>query len=235
VKIIVWGLFFTAVAARAQLPLLHSRFQLAEPGAWADYSLSGVNSSGLNAFYLAAVGEETLEGKRHLWCEWTTAAGGDSNTVKLLIPADSVFNLKVKRLIVKQAGQQALEIPFGGLVLESLMGQQSALGIDLEDMPSSIEKATRAGLRIEDLGKSTRKIAGKTVETNHFRLTEKNGQVIDLWLSPTVPFFSLVRLSGAGLEVNLSDWGNTGALSRIGEDYRSLDLKNIMEGLRQLK
>ena len=59
--------------------------------------------------------------------------------------------------------------------------------------------------------------------------------MIDLWLSPTVPFFSLVRLSGAGLEVNLTDWGNTGAVSRIGEDYRSLDLKSIMEGLRQLK
>ena len=217
------------------MPFLYSRFQLAEPGTWANYSLSGVNSSGLTAFYLGAVGEETLEGKRHLWYEWTTVAGRDSNTVKLLVPADSVFNLKVKRMIVKQAGQEALEIPFGGLVLESLMGQQSAPGIDLKDMASTIEKATEAGLRIENQGKSTQKIASKTMETNHFRLTKENGQVIDLWLSPTVPFFSLFRLSGAGLEVNLSDWGKTGAVSRIGEDYRSLDLKHIMEGLRQLK
>jgi len=189
----------------------------------------------LSALYLGVVGEQSVEGKRHLWYEWTSVTGGDSSTVKLLVPADTVLNLKAKRMIIKSPGREAMEIPFGGLALESLMGQQSGLGIDLEDLASTIEKEAGTGRKIEVLEKSAQRIAGKPLETEHLRLTDLNGRVIELWLSDRVPFFSLVRLAAEELEVNLNDWGNTGALSRIGENYRSVDLKGLLEGLRQQK
>jgi len=223
----------TAAAVQAQLPLLHSRFHLAEPGTWARYSLSGAKSQGLKDLYLGVVGEQAVKGKRHLWFEWTTVAGPDTSTVKLLLPADSLLSLKARRVIVKQGGSQAMEIPFGGLVLESLMGQQSALGIDLEDMPSALEKALETGHQIETLGTSTATVAGKSIETDHLRLTDRNGRAVELWLSSAVPFFSIVRLTAEGLQVQLADWGGSGAVSRIGEDHRSLDLKSIIKGLRQ--
>ena len=189
----------------------------------------------MSALYLGVVGEQGVEGKRHLWYEWTSVSGGDSSTVKLLVPADTVLNLKAKRMIIKSPGREAMEIPFGGLALESLMGQQSGMGIDLENLASTIEKEAGTGRKFEVLEKSTQRIAGKRVETEHLRLTDLNGRVIELWLSDRVPFFSLVRITAEGLEVNLNDWGNTGALSRIGENYRSLNLKGLLEGLRQLK
>lgn len=213
--------------------MVHSRFQLAGPGAWAAYSLSGANSLGISQLYLAVVGQDSLEGKLHFWYEWTTVVRGDTQSVKLLVSADSVFSLKARRMIVKQAGRQAVELPFGGLDLEALMGQQSALGIDPEDLASAVEKAGKTGRKVEDLGSEARTVAGRRLEARRLRVTEKDGREVGLWLSPRVPFFSLVRLESPGLEVDLTGWGTAGAVERIGQDFRPLDLKGLMEGLRQ--
>jgi hypothetical protein len=187
----------------------------------------------LSDVYLGVAGEETVEGKKHLWYEWTSVARGDSTTVKLLLPSDSLFNPDVKRMIVKLSGQEAMEVPFGNMVLESLLGGQSSLGIDLGSMAGVAENAMKTGHSIENLGKAAVKIGGRTLETEHLRLAEKNGQFVEIWLSSKVPFFSLVKLVGDGLEVSLAGWGDSGAVDRIGENYRALNLKSLMDSFRK--
>ncbi|MEA2063747.1 MAG: hypothetical protein U9P14_08635 [Gemmatimonadota bacterium] len=227
----VCALVVSGMTAIAQLPLLHSHFRTAEVGAWARYELSGEKSGGLSSLYIGVVGEETTGGRHHLWYEWTTAGRKDTSTVKMLLPADSAA-LEVSRMIIKQGSAQAYEMPFAGLALKAVIGQQAGLGIDLNDLASSAERAQRQGVKVETLEQAMQEIAGRHLETRHLHITQKDGQAVDLWLADEVPFFSLVRLRARGLEVNITGWDRTGASSRIGENYRSLDLKGMFKGLK---
>ena len=232
-KIVICAIVLSAGSAGAQLQVLQEYFTPAKPGAWARYTSSGSNSGGMSEVYLSVAGEETVQGSRHLWYQWISLARGDSTIVKMLLPADSVFKPDVKKMIVKMPGQEAMELPFGNMVLESLLGDRSVTGIDLGSMSGIAEKAVKTGYNIENLGTGKINVGAQKLEAEHLRLTQKDGRVVDIWLSPEVPLFSLVKLVDQGLEVNLAGWGNTGAEDIIGENYRALNLKSLMDSFRK--
>ncbi|MFC1614406.1 hypothetical protein ACFL5K_03840 [Gemmatimonadota bacterium] len=92
---ILFSLFFFQPAGAQRL--LHPP----EVGTWGRYKLNGGIFFGKSELYLAVVKEDFIEGKRHLWYEFTAIGDEDTTTMRILVLASPVLDLKALKTVIK--------------------------------------------------------------------------------------------------------------------------------------
>ena len=200
--------FVFAQLANAQLgkgagPKFHGEFKPVV-GGWSEYQMT-TKSEGSTKMKIAIVGKE---GDAY-WYE-TVMEGGKQgkSVVKTLVSGDPGDSKNVKRMIVKQGNDPAMEMPVD-------MMQQSAKG------------QGQSG-KIIDKGTETIKVPAGTFKTQHSQYQDAEG-VVDTWVYKDVSPYGMIKSVSKDTEVVLIGYG-TGAKTQITETPQKFEMPQMPEG-----
>ncbi len=198
-------------------------------GAWSSYKVSGKSMDRPKMFRLAVVGKEQFEGAPHIWLELTVAGqNGDSLTAMGLYPAGESLGLTAKKVVLKMGDSEAQEVPAGLVSLGTTLATRFGLGIDLDELVASIREGTRKGISSKEQAEESLALKGGILSTRRMLVEDAKGRQVSLWLSREAPLFSFVKAIHEARTLELETWGASGAVSRIGKNYNSFDLKDIL-------
>lgn len=134
------------------------------------------------AFAMAVVGKETVEGQDAYWLEWRM----DSQRGKILMKQLMLVqpgNTAVKRMIVQTPGRPPMEMPIGMM----------AMGMQHEHQMESQAGGHGMG---EMVGSQTVTVPAGSFDAQHFRSTD-NGRIADVWASAKVSPYGLVKMTSS--------------------------------------
>jgi hypothetical protein len=134
------------------------------------------------AFAMAVVGKETVEGQDAYWLEWRM----DSQRGKILMKQLMLVqpgNTAVKRMIVQTPGRPPMEMPVG------MMG----MGMQHEHEMESHAGGHGMG---EMVGSESVTVPAGTFDAQHFRSTD-TGRTADVWASAKVSPYGLVKMTSS--------------------------------------
>ena len=201
---IVLTLVFVQLA-QAQLgkgggPSFHGDFKPVV-GGWSEYQMT-TKSEGSTKMKIAIVGKE---GDSY-WYE-TVMEGGrqGGNIVKMLVSGDPGDTKNVKRMIVKQGNEPAMEMPVE-------MMQQSSKG----QVPSG---------KVIDKGTETIKVPAGTFKTQHSQYQDAEG-VVDTWMYKDVSPYGMIKSVSKDTEMVLLGYG-TGAKTQITETPQKFEMPQM--------
>jgi hypothetical protein len=220
----------SAFAQFSAVPALPGKLSLPGVGAWASYiQKTGAEQASIN---FAVVGEEQVGGKRCLWYEFTRERNSNLSVVKILLPADEGSKGEIKRMIVKDGDDPAVEVPLDLFPSSGTLDNAGEFAFDPNNLDQARDEVAGKGGRLEKLGEETITVHGKPLKCEHLKASDSEGGQAELWFCDEVPFFSLIRMRGSSFTLDLDDWGDTGAKTRITETPRKLDLKGMLDGLK---
>lgn len=198
-------------------------------GAWSSYKVSGKSMETPKRFRLAVVGMEQFEGAPHVWLELTVVGqDGDSLTAMGLYPAGESLGLTAKKVVLKLGASEAQEVPAGLVSLGTTLATRFGLGIDLDELVASIREGTQKGISSKEQAEESLALKGGILSTRKMLVEDAKGRQVNLWLSREAPLFSFVKAIHEARTLELETWGVGGAVSRIGKNYNSFDLKNML-------
>ena len=142
------------------------------------------------------------------WYE-TVMEGGrqGGNIVKMLVSGDPGDTKNVKRMIVKQGNEPAMEMPVE-------MMQQSSKG----QAPSG---------KVIDKGTETIKVPAGTFKTQHSQYQDAEG-VVDTWMYKDVSPYGMIKSVSKDTEMVLIGYG-TGAKTQITETPQKFEMPQMPE------
>lgn len=205
------------------LPWVEGGLGAMKIGSWASYISTTDNKTSNMRF--ALVGEEKVEGKRGIWYEVNMQEQKEKGTtIKMLMCPENESEWKVSRMIVQQEGEKAMELPSGMFNTSKSM---------LKQIPLDSENGSGKGELVE-LDAETLSVNGKSLDCRHYKAVSAEGESSEVWVSRDVPVFSLVRVQSKDTKMELQEWGDSGAESRVTGEPESMmgGFKGMLKGMR---
>ncbi len=201
-------LFCFQTATSAQGPMMGSPRLKGEfkpvLGAWAQYRLKGGDMPS-STMKIAIVGKEGS----YYWYETITEQGGETTIAKMLVSGDPGNSKAVKRFIVKNGGEPAMEMPV----------TESAKPAGPREAPCTMV----------DKGNETVSVPAGTFRARHLQFTCGNERG-DTWASEKVPPYGIVKSTTRGMEMILTGYG-MGAKTAITETPRKFTMPPMPKGM----
>lgn len=182
-------------------------------GQFAEYRISIPQMGGPVDMRLAIVGTEDVGGASFQWHEIMMDTPQGLMIIQMLVPGFPYESSDVVKMIMKGAGQPAMEMP---PTMMAMIQQQGANNF-AADIVKSCETA-------EKIGDESITVPAGSFNTEHYRITTP--ERAEAWISAAVPF-GIVKMNGPeGLSMELLSHGKD-ALSSITETPQK------MPGLRE--
>jgi hypothetical protein len=185
-------------------------------GQWAEYRMDTKDDETMT-MRISIVGKED----EAYWYE-TQMTGPDGRTMinKMLVAGDPEDMGNVKRMIMKPAGEQAIEMPVQMLNVMDGMGM-AGMEAEEEEVPEPVK---------EDLGVESVTVPAGTFKAHHWRFTS-GADVFEAWVREDVGPYGVVRSVANGAEMVLVAHGDK-AVSQITEEPRKLPMGGGMGSMR---
>jgi len=184
-------------------PSFHGEFKPVV-GGWSEYQVTTKGSSP-SKMKMAIVGKE---GDAY-WYETVMEGGREGRTImKMLVSGNPEDQKNVKRIIVKQGNEPAMEMPV------QMMGQAS--------------KAQESRGKVIDKGTETIKVPAGTFKTQHTQYQDAEG-VVDTWVYKDVSPYGMIKSLSKDTEMVLIGYG-TGAKTQITETPQKFEMPQMPEG-----
>jgi len=181
-------------------PSFHGEFKPVV-GGWSEYQVT-VKGEQSSKMKMAIVGKE---GDAY-WYETVIEGGREGRTVmKMLVSGNPEDQKNIKRMIVKQGNEPAMEMPV------MMMGQQS--------------KGQEAKGKIIDKGAETIKVPAGTFKTQHTQYQDAEG-VVDTWVYKDVSPYGMIKSQSKDHEMVLIGYG-TGAKTLITETPQKFEMPQM--------
>ena len=173
-------------------------------GGWSEYQMSS-EREGTTKIKVAIVGKEGND----YWYETVMDGGKQGYTImKMLVSGNPEDQKNIKRMIVKQGNEPAMEMPVQ-------MMQQSS-------------KAQGQSGKVIDKGTETIKVPAGTFKTQHTQYQDAEG-VVDTWMYKDVSPYGMIKSQSKGTEMVLIGYG-TGAKTLITETPQKFEMPQMPEG-----
>ncbi|MEN6446139.1 MAG: hypothetical protein ABFD70_00160 [Syntrophaceae bacterium] len=172
-------------------------------GGWAEYRMTPQKEAPTR-MKVAIVGKE---GQAY-WYETQLNAGGKIVT-KVLVSGDPKDQKNVKRMIMKQGSEPAMEMP--------VMSQGTPV------------KAQRPEGKVIDKGMEKITVPAGTFTARHVQY-QQGKDVVDTWVSDKVSPYGMVKTKSKDMEMVLLGYG-TGAKSLITEKPRKFQMPKMPQGM----
>jgi hypothetical protein len=201
--LLVLGLTQTANAQFGQSsgPSFHGEFKPVV-GGWSEYQVTTKGSSP-SKMKVAVVGKE---GDAY-WYETVMEGGREKRTImKMLVSGNPEDQKNIKRMIVKQGNDPAMEMPVQ-------MMQQSSKGQGQKG-------------KIIDKGAETIKVPAGTFKTQHMQYQDV--ETMDTWVYKDVSPYGMIKSQSKDMEMVLLGYG-TGAKTQITETPQKFEMPQIPE------
>ncbi|MCE5272223.1 hypothetical protein LLH00_13175 [bacterium] len=235
-KSILCILTFLALAAGqstlAQAANLDLKSMLRPPvvGAWSSYAVIVKGEDKPRRFRVSAVGREQFEGAPHLWLELTVIGNdGDSLTAMGLFPAGEFLGLKAKKVVLKLGKSEAQEVPAGLASLGTMLATRFGLGLDLDDLTASIREGAQNGISATEQAPERLDLKQGALDTRRLLVQDPKGREVTIWLSDRAPLFGFAQAVHEARRLELTAWGASGAVSRIGSRYHPFNLQGMFD------
>ena len=201
--LLVLGLTQTANAQFGQSsgPSFHGEFKPVV-GGWSEYQVTTKGSSP-SKMKVAVVGKE---GDAY-WYETVMEGGREKRTImKMLVSGNPEDQKNIKRMIVKQGNDPAMEMPVQ-------MMQQSSKGQGQKG-------------KIIDKGAETIKVPAGTFKTQHMQY--QGVETMDTWVYKDVSPYGMIKSQSKDMEMVLLGYG-TGAKTQITETPQKFEMPQVPE------
>jgi len=201
--LLVLGLTQTANAQFGQSsgPSFHGEFKPVV-GGWSEYQVTTKGSSP-SKMKVAVVGKE---GDAY-WYETVMEGGREKRTImKMLVSGNPEDQKNIKRMIVKQGNDPAMEMPVQ-------MMQQSSKGQGQKG-------------KIIDKGAETIKVPAGTFKTQHMQYQDV--ETMDTWVYKDVSPYGMIKSQSKDMEMVLLGYG-TGAKTQITETPQKFEMPQVPE------
>jgi hypothetical protein len=173
-------------------------------GGWSEYQVT-LKGNPPTKMKVAVVGKE---GDAY-WYETVMEGGGEGRMImKILVSGDPENQKNIKRMIVKQENEPAMEMP-------------------VEMMQPSSKSQAPSG-KVVDKGTETIKVPAGTFKTQHTQYQDASG-VADAWIYKDVAPYGLIKSASKDSEMVLIGHG-TGAKTQITETPQKFEMPQIPEG-----
>ena len=202
--------FAISVYAMPTLPTMVDTDKI-KVGAWVKYLQSSGKAK--MTIWIGAVGEQTINGKRYVWMEMHNTIKNQKIISKMLMRYSLMKNItEIKRIIFKQDGKPAMELPPEMVTMAGSM-----------ITPVSPTKGKKS--KIEDLGTQTINVPAGTFHTKHIKVIEidKPSNYLEVWQSDKVPLGIVKVRTSEGYLLTLLDYGSN-ARSAIIEKPKMLNI-----------
>ena len=127
--------------------------------------------------------------------------------MKMLVSGNPEDQKNIKRIIIKQGNEPAMEMPVG------MMGQQS--------------KGQEAKGKVIDKGTETIKVPAGTFKTQHMQYQDL--ETVDTWIYKDVSPYGMIKSVSKDTEMVLIGYG-TGAKTQITETPQKFEMPQMPEG-----
>lgn len=172
-------------------------------GGWSEYQIT-TKREGSMKMKVAIVGKE---GDAY-WYETVMEGGREGRTImKMLVSGNPEDQKNIKRMIVKQGNEPAMEMP-------------------VEMMQQSPKGQAQSG-KVIDKGTETIKVPAGTFKTQHSQYQDAEG-VVDTWMYKDVSPYGLIKSVSKDTEMVLIGYG-TGAKTQITETPQKFEMPQIPE------
>ncbi len=143
---------------------------------------------GTSEMQIAIVGQETVNGKTGYWLEMTmdNPRAGGTMYAKYLYVLDA-GKMQILRMVVQPPGRSPIEMPVGGMG-GGMMGNR-------QPQPQAADISKEA----QDLGSESVTVPAGTFTAEHY----KSGDGADVWVSPKVSPWGLVKLTSTNSNMTL--------------------------------
>jgi len=170
-------------------------------GGWSEYQITS-KREGTTKMKIAVVGKE---GDAY-WYETVMEGGKHGRTImKMLVSGNPEDQKNIKRMIVKQGNEPAMEMPVQ-------MMQQSPKG------------QGQSG-KVIDKGTETIKVPAGTFKTQHSQYQDAEG-VVDTWMYKDVSPYGMIKSQSKDMEMVLTAHG-TGAKTQITETPQKFEMPQM--------
>lgn len=170
-------------------------------GGWSEYQIT-TKGEGSMKMKVAVVGKE---GDAY-WYETVMEGGKQGRTImKMLVSGNPEDQKNIKRMIVKQGNEPAMEMPV------QMMGQSP--------------KAQGQTGKVIDKGTETIKVPAGTFKTQHSQYQDAEG-VVDTWVYKDVSPYGMVKSVSKDTEMVLFGYG-TGAKTQITETLQKFEMPQM--------
>ena len=181
-------------------PSFHGEFKPVV-GGWSEYQVTAKGEQP-SKMKMAIVGKE---GDAY-WYETVMEGGREGRTImKMLVSGNPEDQKNIKRMIMKQGNEPAMEMPVG------MMGQQS--------------KGQEAKGKVIDKGTETIKVPAGTFKTQHSQYQDAEG-VVDTWVYKDVSPYGMIKSQSKDHEMVLIGYG-TGAKTLITETPQKFEMPQM--------
>jgi len=183
-------------------PSFHGEFKPVL-GGWSEYQVTAKGEQP-SKMKIAIVGKE---GDAY-WYETVMEGGREGRTImKMLVSGNPEDQKNVKRMIVKQGNEPAMEMPV------QMMGQAS--------------KAQESRGKVIDKGTETIKVPAGTFKTQHMQYQDV--ETVDTWVYKDVSPYGMIKSQSKDFEMVLLGYG-TGAKTLITETPQKFEMPQMPEG-----
>jgi hypothetical protein len=184
-------------------PSFHGEFKPVV-GGWSEYQVTAKGEQP-SKMKMAIVGKE---GDAY-WYETVMEGGREGRTImKMLVSGNPEDQKNIKRMIVKQGNEPAMEMP-------------------VEMMQQSSKSQGQPG-KVIDKGTETIKVPAGTFKTQHSQYQDAEG-VVDTWMYKDVSPYGMIKSVSKDTEMVLIGYG-TGAKTQITETPQKFEMPQMPEG-----
>ena len=196
-------------------------------GSWAEYESISHEKETMKIRY-SVVGEEIVDGVVHSWVEWTVRGDDEEpSTIKILINSKLSEAGVPEKVIVKQGDKAPIDLP------TALVKAGAWLSDFGEFLPGDLFSKSEHddGTRLEPVEDKQVNIETESGEmnTHYLRFVSEKDENLELWLNEDIPFVALAKVRSDDYQLNLKDYGKSGAVSRIGADEATKSIGDLIK------
>jgi hypothetical protein len=170
-------------------------------GGWSEYQMTAKGSTPTK-MKVAVVGKE---GDAY-WYETVMEGGREKRTImKMLVSGNPEDQNNIKRMIIKQGNEPAMEMP-------------------VQMMQQSSKDRGQSG-KVIDKGTETIKVPAGTFKTQHSQYQDAEG-VVDTWMYKDVSPYGMIKSQSKDMEMVLLGYG-TGAKTQITETPQKFEMPQM--------
>ena len=211
-----------ALSVSAQIPMtrmpdMPTEFKIPRVGSWSRYRSINSEEGDTTIFKYSLTGKEKFGKIDCYWYEFQTTEGEKISIVKMLISGDPDEPGNLKRLILKNGDEPAVEIPVGMTHSAGIAASRTGESEDIEAV---------SGRDLVTVGRETLTTDAGKINCTHLRIKNQEKQ-IDFWASESIPFFSIARSVHSGLTMEITGYGESGAKTAITEKPKKMPKPGI--------
>jgi len=183
-------------------------------GQWSEYLMTMENEEPV-AIHVSIVGQE---GDAYWYEMYMAGEDNEELTTKMLVTGDPGEEENLKRLIIKNGDEPAMEMPVGDNAMDPMFGGIPGMGgEEVEEVELEEPDVTPI-----DLGVETVTVPAGTFEARHFRIEDEDVQ-FDIWQSTAVGPYGTIKMTSGEYGMELMGHGDD-AESRITEEPEKFEM-----------